>query len=577
MLRFDTVIKGGTVIDGLRTPRFVADIGIRDGRIALIGRIDKSQAGAVIDARGAIVAPGFVDLHTHYDSQIFWDPYCTISGWHGVTSVVVGNCGFGFAPCRADDRIRSMLTMSRNEAVPFETMEAGMPWDWQTYPEFLDSLERTPKGVNIMSYLPLSPLLVYVMGIEAAKSRPANEAERLEMARLFREALDAGACGFSIQYTGTDNVQRDYDGTPMVTDTMAHDDLLMFARVLRERGEGFIQVACPIDVAEELAEVSGRPVVWNALTATTDQHGVQAEMGYRDVIARIEQANQRGNRLFAQTVTNGVSWWFTLEDWNLYDSSPLWRQLTLGDHRQKIAAMTDPALRRQLREEYDSGRGPVPGGGTEDNNALGFTGLAGLFIIGTGEKWRRYEGCTLSQLATGEGKHLIDAFLDLAVDEDLQTEFQTPVFRPDRDAASEVVRFSMGLPGISDGGAHTKFLTMATYPTEFLIDHVRDDSVMDLEEAHWRLSAYPAQAAGLRDRGALREGMPADIIVYNLDGLSLGDTEVAHDFPADQWRRVRRAHGYRYILVNGELTFVDGESTGAHPGKLLRHGADAAS
>ena len=177
MKKYDTVIKNGTIIDGLRTPRFLADIGITDGRIECIGRIETTEGRETIDAEGLIVAPGHVDLHTHYDSQIFWDPYCTISGWHGVTSVVIGNCGFGFAPCKKSDQDRAMLTMSRNEAVPLETMQEGMPWDWETYPEFLDSLEKTPKGVNILSYLPLNPLMMYVMGLDAAKNRPATAEE----------------------------------------------------------------------------------------------------------------------------------------------------------------------------------------------------------------------------------------------------------------------------------------------------------------------------------------------------------------------------------------------------------------
>ena len=181
--RFDKVIKGGTILDGQRTPRFVSDIGTRDGRIAYIGDIKETGDAEVIDAKGLIVAPGFV-----------WDPYCTLSGWHGVTSVVIGNCGFGFAPCKPQDRDRAMLTMARNEAVPLATMQAGMPWDWESFPEFLDSLERTPKGVNILAYVPLTPLMMYVMGLEAAKSRPATPPERERLKILFHEALEAGAC-----------------------------------------------------------------------------------------------------------------------------------------------------------------------------------------------------------------------------------------------------------------------------------------------------------------------------------------------------------------------------------------------
>merc|ERR1719456_1417826 len=243
---YDIVIRNGTVFDGLRTPRFVSDIGVKDGKIATIGRISKDVAcNKEIDATGLNVCPGFVDLHTHYDAQIFWDPYCTLSGWHGVTSVVIGNCGFGYAPCKPEMRSRAMKTMERTEAVPYEAQEKGMPWDWESFPEFLDSVERTPKGVNLLSYAGLAPLMTHVMGLENAKNRAATAEEMKEMKRLLREAMEAGACGFSAQILGKTSAQRDYDGTPMVTDTMAKEDLYAFGSVLSELGRGFIQVTGP--------------------------------------------------------------------------------------------------------------------------------------------------------------------------------------------------------------------------------------------------------------------------------------------------------------------------------------------
>ncbi|MTB07462.1 MAG: amidohydrolase family protein, partial [Actinobacteria bacterium] len=197
-MAFDLVIRNGMLIDGRRTPRYRTDIGICEGKVVALGRIAAGVGVREIDADGLMVAPGVVDLHTHYDSQVFWDPWCTISGWHGVTSVVVGNCGFGFAPVRPEQRLRAMQTMARNEAVPIECMAEGMPWDWESYPEFLDSVERTPKGVNLLAYVGLNPLLVWVMGsVEAAKSRPMTPSERVEIERLLGEAIAAGACGWS--------------------------------------------------------------------------------------------------------------------------------------------------------------------------------------------------------------------------------------------------------------------------------------------------------------------------------------------------------------------------------------------
>src|SRR5438105_4311388 len=242
MADYDIHIKNGTVVDGTRVPRYRADVWIRDGKIAQIGGLEPGFAKKVIDANGLVVAPGFVDLHTHYDAQIRWDPWCTISGWHGVTSVVLGNCGFGFAPCHTDFRERSMLTMTRVEAIPYESMKLGLPWDWESLPEYLDSLDAAPKGVNCLQYLPTASLMTYVMGLEAAKTRAATDGERKEMQRLLHEGMDAGLCGFSIQRLGPNSVQADFDGSPMVTDTMVDEDILALGEVLAERDEGFIQM-----------------------------------------------------------------------------------------------------------------------------------------------------------------------------------------------------------------------------------------------------------------------------------------------------------------------------------------------
>src|SRR6478752_11344 len=274
---YDIHITGGTIVDGTGVPRRKGDVWIKDGKIAQIGGRVNGVAERIIDAAGCIVAPGAIDLHTHYDAQVRWDPWCTISGWHGVTSVVLGNCGFGFAPCKPDFRERSMLTMCRTEAIPYESMVAGfLPhWDWETIPEYLDSLDAAPLGVNVLQYMPTASLMTYVMGLEAAKSRPATAGERKEMQRLLHEGMDAGLCGFSIQRLGPDSVQSDFDGSPMVTDTMCDEDILALAEVLAARNEGFIQITQAtgkikkdLEFVERLAAVSGRPVIHHAIAPT---------------------------------------------------------------------------------------------------------------------------------------------------------------------------------------------------------------------------------------------------------------------------------------------------------------------
>lgn len=576
MAHYDTIIKGGTVVDGLRSGRFVADIGIEDGKIKAIGGLDATDGDQVLDAAGLIVAPGFVDLHTHYDSQLFWDPYCSISSWHGVTSVAIGNCGFGFAPCRPEDRDRYMLAMSRNEAVPLKCMQEGMPWDWETFPEFLDSVDRTPKGVNVLSYVPLSPLMFYIMGEEAAKSRRPTADEIEKMCGLLEEAMDAGGCGFSAQVLGPTSVQRDYDGTPMVTDLLLEEEILAFAATLRKLGRGFVQcIGDNKDMWLRVAEVSGRPVLYNVVTIFADQHGVKGPGDWRDNLNWIHSANLAGKRIYGQALTTEQDFQFTMEDWNLFDSSPAWRDVTLGSLEERLAKFKDPARRAAVKVEFDSGDKSMVFLGAE-----GFRGITVDWVHEFELKGGDYEGRSIGEIADREGKHPIDAFFDLVIADGLRTGFGAEMIGKDLrnspDYVADLATVASDpycLPGISDGGAHTKFLTDAVYPTDYLIHLVKNHQAVSLEEAHWHLSALPAMAAGFRDRGVLQEGMPADIVIYDLDNLSLLPNERAYDYPAGEWRLVRKAIGYRWIMVNGQITFIDGDPTGATPGHLLRHGS----
>ena len=575
MATYDIQLKGGTVVDGTRVPRYRADVWIKDGKIAQIGGQAPGSAKRVIDADGLIVAPGFIDLHTHYDAQIRWDPYCTISGWHGVTSVVLGNCGFGFAPVKPDFRERSMLTMTRTEAIPYDAMKVGMNWDWETIPEYLDSLDRSVKGVNCIQYMPTASLMTYVMGLEAAKSRPATEAERQEMQRLLDQGMDAGLCGFSIQRLGPDSTQADYDGSPMVTDIMDDADILNLAEVLRQRDEGFIQITQStgaikhdLNFLEKLAEVAQRPILHNVIVAARKDPKV-----HRRSLDWLERCRDQGLPIFGQTGTHRTGFAFTLEHWNLYDASPAWRELTTGTKQEKLAKMKNPALREAVKRETEEADRKL------QVIQAGVGGAIPTLIVQSANnqtELEQYVGKSIGQIAEEQDKNPIDTMLDLSIAGDLNVEFLGPNRGFNADYTAEMINDSrFTVPGASDGGAHTKFFTGGAFTTDFLRWLVRDEHKISLEEAHYRLSALPAHAAGFRDRGTLREGAAADVVVYNLDELDIEPDwigEITYDFPGGEWRRVQRAKGYRAIIVNGQTTFEDGQCTGNTSGKLLRHG-----
>ena len=523
---------------------------------------------------GKVVAPGFVDLHTHYDSQLFWDPWCTMSGWHGVTSVVIGNCGFGFAPCKPEDRERAMLSLARNEAVPLKTMQAGMPWDWVTFEEFLSSVQRTPKGVNVMSFVPLAPLYGYVVGIEEAKSRRCTDDELELMCQMLVDAMAVGGCGLSAQISGdVGNVQLDFDGTPMVTDMMTEREVIAFSRALGKLGRGVAQLTGSLDWAELMARESGRPIIWNALLAdgALNQHGGQ-QLSHKDALKRLAYMNEEeGLRVFAQALTTNFASEFTLEEYNLADAIPCWREACLGTVEEKRVKFADP-VRRQAMKEIHEERGGLFGAGYDLTEIK--VHWISSDVPNAATLKDTYEGFTVGEIASREGKHEIDAFLDVAVAGQLRVGFATPMLMTPPQSMKEIATSPVALPGVSDGGAHTKFVTTARYATELLGYWVREHEIMTLEEAHWRLSYYPAMAAGLKGRGLLAEGAPADVVVYDPHTVDSLPQERVFDYPAGEWRLIQKAVGYERIIVNGRTTFINGECTGATPGRLLLHGTD---
>ena len=577
MAEFDTIIKQGTIVDGTRVPAYRADVGIKNGKIAKIGRLKNSDGDKVLDAEGQIVAPGYIDLHTHYDAQIHWDPYCTIASWHGVTSLTIGNCGFGFAPVKPRDVERAMMALSRNESIPLEPMRVSMKVDWETFPQYMDHLTKMPLGINLGHLLPTGPAVAYVMGgFDEAKKHFPGEREMFQLKRMLHEAMDAGAFGWSSQRLVPESrvsVQRDFDGTPMITDILPDDFYIELAKSLGEKNDGVIQftqsgatkATFGIDddfrFLEQLASESGRPLLYNAVLIA-DKH----PESHRAQLNWLRSANAKGLRIFGQAVTARAPVRMTLEDWNLFDSVPAWREATLGTTEERKMKLRKPEIRASMREEYDNG---------------GMETLA--LVFGELPKWiarkvqRRdlkdqYEGLSIEQIAARENKHFVDAMLDLTVADDLHTEWAAPITNANSALYGELLEAPYMIPGVSDGGAHIKFITPGIFPTEVLAWLVRDVKALSLEEAHFRLSGLPAWAAGFKDRGTLREGMAADVVVYDLNRLKAMPEEVLHDIPANEWRRVQKCEGYRWIMVNGQPIFEEGNCTGATPGKLLRNG-----
>jgi N-acyl-D-aspartate/D-glutamate deacylase len=560
MSEYDLVIRGGTVVDGTRVAPYRADVGIRDGRIACVSGRLSGGARRELDASGCYVAPGAVDLHCHYDAQLNWDPYCTLSGWHGVTSLTIGQCGFGFAPTRPEDREANMEMMCRIEAIPMAAMRAGLRWDWITFPEYLDSLAHNQQlGVNVGSLVPYSPLRSYVMGVDAARERSQlTDDERLRIEQLFREGMRAGAFGFSADKSLED---RPEDGSYLPTHVAADEEFFGLARILCEFGVGHIgwTRGIPDRMGENrdrefllrLMELSGRPLQWGLVMQVPGEPRI-----HRDQLDWLAQVQRAGWPMYAQCMAVTVSQTFTLEDWNGLDTSAHWLEATLGSVAERLAKLADPARRPGLRADMDE-----TGRGTPE----AWDKVRVLEVVE--ERNFACEGRSVGELARERGCHPVDAFLDLSVDEGLCCRF---AWEDQHVPSPEIMRHPGTHVSLSDGGAHTRYQTSGAWPTVFLADWVRDRELMPLEEAAWKMSALPAWIAGFRDRGTLREGQVADVIVYDLERLGLDTPRYAHDFPGDERRLVQKATGYRYTLVNGAVTFEESEPTGELPGQLLR-------
>ena len=598
MPAYDMIIRNGTIVDGTGgLPAYSADLAVKDGKIAMISGRIQASAKKELDATGCIVAPGAIDLHTHYDLQLNWEPYGTMSGWHGVTSVTIGQCGFGFAPCKPEDREAAMRLMTRIESVPLKTMELGLRWDWETFPQWLDSLDSHPLGINVGALVPHNPLRLFVIGPEEARERvQATDDEIKQMQGIQYEAMEAGAFGWSAMKT---LINRPDDGRFIPSQVASNDEFLALAEVMSEFGVGSIgwtrgaaerplppgepdmiggapgsasATGILIDAVEgdargtgredfliQMCKTAGRPLQWGAIT-----YNEQAPDRYKEQLAFLERARAEGAPMYAQTAAMSPNQVFELAEYNQFDAMPNWIDPFVGTPEERMVKLRRPEVRDRMKG--DLGGHTSSGQGGSDWTKIRVNEVRH-------ERNYEYEGKTLAELAEMTGKHPMDAMLDLALDEDLRTEFyMTPATGTNREGVSEILNHPYTHPCVSDGGAHTRYLTMGTWPVTFLATRVRDQEMMSLEKAHYKISALPAWIAGFTDRGILKEGYAADIMVYDQEKLGFRYDSPVYDtdFPGGERRLIQKAKGILYTIVNGAVTFEDSEATGELPGQLLR-------
>ena len=564
---YDLVIKNGTVIDGSGLPRYRADVAVRHGRIAAIGRI-REAAREVIDADGQVVTPGFVDGHTHMDAQIFWDPMGTCSCWHGVTTVVMGNCGFTLAPCGKPERHLVVRNLERAEDIAAEAMDAGIDWTWTTFPEFLDRVEGLPKGINYAGYIGHSALRTYIMG-ERAFEKEAGEDDLRAMERELRDAIRAGAIGFT---TSRSPSHETPDRRPVASRLASWDEVRRLVGVMGDMNAGVFELAGeraggdPERLRDyhvrlrDLAVETGRPITWGLFSRREEPDL------WRTYLALLDETAARGGRMFAQVHSRALTIVLSFKTTLPFDRLPVWRELRVLSLEQQTLRLRDAELRRRLVEaarERDERR-PI---GAEARPAS----YEWIFVMDTPEGPHR----SVAAVARERGIDPVEAIIDLALEKDLDRFFLQPIANENQEHALELMKHPRTVVTFSDSGAHVSQIMDASLQTHLLSYWVRAKQALALEQAVRMLSFEPATHWGFTDRGLVREGMAADLLVFDPETIAPEMPEVVRDLPAGARRLTQRARGIAATVVNGEIVLRDGKPTGALPGQLLRAGARA--
>ncbi|PYN64818.1 MAG: hypothetical protein DMD90_11405 [Candidatus Rokuibacteriota bacterium] len=555
-MAYDLLIRNGMIVDGTGFSRYQADVAIQDGTIAEIGRV-RGAATRTIDAEGLFVAPGIIDLHTHYDVQPFWDRLCTSSVWHGVTTVLTGNCGLTLAPLRPEHREAMLATFCCVEDLPVRSLSAVLPWTWESFDQFMKAID-IGLGVNMMPLVGHNPLRLSVMD-KAAWDRPATADEIAQMQDLLRVALEEGAWGWSTTVSPTHAGPK---GEPVPTRLAANDERVALGRTLGEFNRGIIEILPPgagqPDDADrqhllDVARASGRPVFFLGFDASA--------RGF------VEDATRGGAQLYNLLRAIPFNPRFTLKKTTFFANLDVWDVVMAKPFDEKMALLTNPEKRTELREmarERQRRRPGVPGR---------FIKWQSIIVSKVAlEKNRALVGRTLTELAESHGKHVADMILDLAVEERLETEFLLQSRSREEDVElAEYVKTGHAIPSQTDAGAHlnTNFCT-AGESSYVLGEWVRERQLLTLEDAIRRFTFQPASIMGLPDRGLVREGMVADLMVFDLARIGVKEDEITRDGPNGSPRRVQRADGVHHVIVGGEMVMDHGEHTGALPGRVLR-------
>jgi N-acyl-D-aspartate/D-glutamate deacylase len=568
-MALDLLIRNGSVVDGTGAPRFTADVGIRDGRIVEIGRIG-GTARQTIDADGRIVAPGFIDGHTHMDAQVAWDPLGSCSCWHGVTSVVMGNCGFALAPCKPDAREWYARCLEAVEDISTEAMLAGIDWTWETFPEYLETVERLPKGINYGAYIGHSALRMYVMG-ERALSEAATEDDIRAMEAAVRAALEAGAMGFSTSRASTHTTP---DGSPVASRIAEWQEIDRLVGAMGALGAGIFQVGPDVsggaaqraflDRLRQVALESGRPVMFGLIS--TRQGDKPNPWQYQTEF--LDRSSAMGAVMWGQATTKSINAVFSLKSYLPFDVLPAWREvrgLPLDEQRRRLA---DPAVRARLIADEGTmkPRDNVFQGGAGATTDPRKPDYGNLFAM-KGVGWD--DDPTVETLSRERRKHPVEVMLDLSVENPDQLYVQ-PLVNESPDAVQGILSHPRTLATFSDSGAHVCQEMGSSLQTHMLSYWVRKRRAFTLEQAVKMLTADNADAWGMADRGRLKAGKAADIVVFDEDRVSPCMPTVEADLPGGARRLVQKAEGIAATVVNGVMTFENGKATGERPGKVIK-------